>query len=110
MHCPVRLGALAAALSVAALPAQANHTVSPLGHHLSYAAPSTGYPWGSAASQYAQFRYQQIHDDLAGPPLVLLGLSIRRKEGGAANAGFTSTVQLDLSTAAVTSQLSTSTY
>ena len=92
------------------LPAQGRHTISPTIHNLASANTSTGYPWGYPSASFPQFRYQQIHDDLAGATRVLTGIAIRRKHTGAAYVAFSSTLKLDVSTAAVTSQNATSTY
>ena len=84
------------------------HVISPRGLDTVPGGNTTGYPWGYAATQ--QFRYQQIHDDMAGTPQVLLGMAVRRKETGAAYPAISPTLQVDLSTAAVGSQSATSTF
>lgn len=95
------------ALATSALAAQ-SHTISPAGLAPVFGGNTTGYPWGYGTMPV--FRYQQIHDDLAGRPRVLLGLAVRRKEAGAAWPALGPTLQLDLSTAAVGSQSATSTF
>ena len=99
---------LAAILCASALSAQGQRTISPEGLGPVYGGNTTGYPWGYSA--YPNFRYQQIHDDLAGKVRVFLAMAIRRKESGAAHTAVSPTLQLDLSTAAVGSQQSTSTF
>lgn len=92
-----------------ALSAQGTHTISPAGLANVYGGNTTGYPWGYGTT-YPAFRYQQIHDDLAGVPRVILGLAVRRKESGANWPALAPTLQLDLSDAAVPSQAATATF
>jgi hypothetical protein len=90
------------------LTAQSTHTISPRGLALVPGGNTTGYPWGYSGSQ--AFRYQQIHDDMAGSPHVILGMAVRRKEVGTAWPALSPTLQVDLSTAATGSQTATSNF
>jgi hypothetical protein len=114
MQCPKLLtpwsARVAATVLLLALPAATQTgTVSPRGFRPVSGGSSTGYPWGYGSIN--SHRYQQVHDDLAGNPRVILGIAVRRKEGGTIQwPAIGPELEVFFSTAATTSRTSTSTY